>query len=357
MEPQQQSFDTFGCWMLTRLRADLAFNDASNESPLQRFLDGLYADMLANPGAYSIPYETFIPFIAHFKLTPEESILHEALKAARMRVRKTVFAYLEFLFSLGQTGTPAGGDLLLPSLRFEQLATGYAKKAKTRHFLAALERNGLVFSSGDPLVVSNNIYPGMPAILADFSQACAQVKDFSFYLFSRGDLSVLDGKRAPVFMDALKLAPPPFQDAITETDEYLNQLRFKREIFVDSDMTYRLRYSKENVVYWCRIQESFHPDLRHYLRWKLDSDLTPRLFKHLDETEPGLSDQVFAGLKPCVHCYGENCLALVRVEYGGSVKEVCKEVGWDRIGYTHADYQRLWTVLGAIHEVVSTKER
>jgi len=358
MEPQQQSFDTFGRWMLTRLRADLALNDEWNESPLHRFFDGLYADMLANPGAYSIPAETFTPFISHLALTPEESALHEALKAARMRVRKVVFAYLEFLFSLGQSGTPAGADLILAQAEFEKLAAVHAKKAKSKQFLEALERSGLIFSTDDPLVVSNNICPGMPAALAAFSQACARVKDFSFYLFRRCDLSVFDGKSAPIFTDALKLAPQPFQDAIIETDEYLKQLRFKREIFVDGgDMTYRLRYSQESVVYWCRIQETFQTDLRHYLRWKLDSDLTPRLFKHLDETEPGLSDQVFSGLQPCAHCYGENCLALARVEWHGVVKEACNEYGWDSIGYTQADHQRLRGVLGAIHEVVSRKER
>ena len=216
----------------------------------------------------------------------------------------------------------------------------------------------------------------MPAALATFSQACARLKDFDFYLFRRCDLAVFEGKQAPGFADALKTAPQPFQDAIAATDEYLQQLRFKREIFVDSDMTYRLRYSKKDVVYWCRIQESFQTDLRHYLRWKLDSDLTPRLFKHLDEVESGLSNQVFSGLQPCTHlvesglsnqvfsglqpcthCYGENCLAMARVEWSGVVKEACKEYGWDRIGYSHTDYTRLRTVLGVLNEVVSRKDR
>ena len=174
-----------------------------------------------------------------------------------------------------------GTDLQLPRAEFDKLAADYAKKAKARHFLTALERSGLSFSPGDPLVVSNSIYPGMPAALAAFSQACARVKDFDFYLFRRCDLAVFDGKTTPDFADALHLAPLPFQREVAETDERLRQMRFKREIFVDGgDMTYRLRYSKKGdlVVYWCRIQETFHADLGHYLRWKLESDLTSRLF-------------------------------------------------------------------------------
>ena len=354
MEPQQQAFDTFGQWMLTRLRADLAPCRDTPPPPIQRFFAALYEDMLANPGAYGIPREPFVTFFARVTLTPEEDAQHEALKATRMRVRKVVMAYLEFLFNLGQTGAPAGDQLELSRAEFEKLAAETAKKAKTRHFLPALERSGLQFSAGDPVVVSNPFYPGMPAALGAFSQACARVKAFDFYLFRRCDLAVFDGKTAPDFAAALRLVPPPFQAAVAETDERLRQLRFKREIFIDGgDMTYRLRYSLkgETAVYWCRVQETFHADLGHYLRWKLDSDLTPRLFARLDACQPGLAGRVFAGLKPCAHCYGKDCMDRVLVQHGGAVKEACKGSGWNQIGYTRADYEDLWTVLEAVKAV------
>ena len=355
MEPQQQAFDTFGQWLLSRLRADLAPCREATPPPIFRYFTALYDDMLANPSAYFIPDEPFVVFFARVLLTPEEDAQHEALKAARMRVRKVVFASLEFLFNLGQTGAPAGDHLALPRAEFEKLAAAAAKKAKASQFLSALERCGLSFSAGDPLVVSNLLYPGMPAALAAFSQACAQVKDFDFYLFRRCDLAVFSGKKAPDFADALRLVPPPFQGEVAETDERLRQLRFKREIFIDGgDMTYRLRYSLkgDSAVYWCRIQETFHPDLGHYLRWKLDSDLTPRLFACLDQTHPGLADRVFSGLKPCAHCYGGNCMDHTLVERGGAVKEACKGSGWNQIGHARADYETLWTVIEALKAVM-----
>lgn len=355
MEPQQQRFDTLGRWMLTRLRADMS---PVPEPPalLYRFFAALYDDMLNNSGAYHIPEEPFVTFFARVTLTAEETAQHEALKAARMRVRKVVFAYLEFLYALGQAGAPAGDDLQLPRAVFEPLAAGYARKVKPRGFLSALERCGMIFSPGDLVVVSNSAYPGMPAALVPFSQACARVRDFGFYLFRRCDLQVFDGKTAPDFADALRLVPHPFEDEVAETDERLIQMRFKREIFVDGgDMTYRLRYSKKNdqVVYWCRVQETFQSDLNHYLRWKLDSDLTPRLFGYLDETAPGLADRVFAGLKSCAHCYGPNCMDRSCVERAGVVKETCKGSGWNHIGFTRADYENLWTVLAAFDRVLS----
>jgi hypothetical protein len=354
MEPQQESYDTFGRWMVTRLQADLAPNAEIPASSLYLFFAGLYADMLANPGAYFIPVEPFVTFFDREMRTPEESAQHEVLKAARMRVRKVVFAYLEFLYHLGRVGMPMEDDLQVPRVEFEQLAAEYAKKVKPRHFLAALERSGLSFSSDDPVRVTNPTYPGMPVALAALSHACAGVRDFDFYLFRRCDLAALEGKTGPYFEDALRLCPSPFQGEVAETDEALGKMRFKREIFVDGgDMTYRLRYSKkgDHVVYWCRIQETFHADLRHYLRWKLDSDLTPRLFERLDHTNPGLADEVFAGLKPCAHCY-PNCMDRTLVERGGVVREVCKGGGWYHIGYGRVDYERLWLVLAAFNELV-----
>jgi hypothetical protein len=356
MQPQQETFDTFSRWMLTRLIADLAPCPQLTASPLPPFFSGLYEDMRANPQAYFIPTEAFVPFIARVTLTPEETAQHEALKAARMRVRKGVFAVLEFLFNLGQAGEPAGSDLQLPKATFDKLAADAVKKAKTHSFLEACGRSGLAFSQGEQVVVSNVLHPGMLAALAPFSQACARVKDFDFYLFRRCDLAVLEGKIAPDFSDALRLVPSPFQVEVAETDARLLGLRFKREIFVDGgDMTYRVRYSKkgDQVVYWLRIQETFQPDLGHYLRWKLDSDLTPRLFQRLEETDPGLADRVFAGLKPCAHCYGEACLARRQVAWRGTIKEVCSEHGWNQIGHSRAEYEQLWTVLGVFNQLLA----
>lgn len=340
--------------MVTRLRADLALNPQNQSAPLVRFFRGLFEDMLADPGAYSIPDESFVTFLARVTLTPEEAAQHEALKAARMRVRKVVFAYLEFLFSLGKASAPCGDDSQIARAAFEKLAAVAVKKAKTRHFLSTLERSGLAFSAGDPLVVASSAFPGLPAELARFSQACAAVKEFDFYLFRRCDLAVFSGKTAPAFADALHLVPQPFQKEVAETDERLMQMRFKREIFIDGgDMTYRIRYSKkgDQLVYWVRVLETFNTDLDHYLRWKLGSDVTPRLFGHLDITHPGLAGRVFDGLNTCRHCY-ENCMDRVLVERNGVVKEACKGSGWNNIGYDRADYENLWTVLAALANLV-----
>jgi hypothetical protein len=120
------------------------------------------------------------------------------------------------------------------------------------------------------------------------------------------------------------------------------------------DMTYRLRYSRKSdqVVYWVRILETFHPDLGHYLRWKLDSDLTRQLFLHLDSIAPGLSDRVYDGLKSCAHCYPGNCLDRVMVKKNGFTKEACKGEGWNKIGFSQEDYEALWIVLSVLNQLV-----
>jgi hypothetical protein len=356
MQSYQESYATFGRWMMTRIRADMS--SACKPAALHCFFAGLYEDMLGNPGAYSIPEEPFANFFARVTLSAEETAQHEALKAARMRVRKVVHAYLEFVYRLGQSGTPTGEDLSLPRAEFKCLVTEYKKKARVRDFPNALERSGLRFVAGDPVVVSNYLYPGMAAQLAAFSLACARVKAFGFYLFRRCDLAVFDGKIAPYFEDALQVVPQAFRASVAQTDEHLQQLRFKRVVFADDgDISYRVRYSKKGdlLVYWLRIQEAFEPDLAHYLRWKLETDLTPRLFRCLDQSYPGLADHVFAGLKTCAHCYGENCMDRKIVERNGVTKEACQGSGWNNIGHSQGDYENLWLVLSAMRELMTSK--
>ena len=92
-----------------------------------------------------------------------------------------------------------------------------------------------------------------------------------------------------------------------------------------------------------------------YLRWKLESPVTPRLFARLDKTAPGLADRVFAGIKPCAHCYGEGCMARAHVERGGVNKEVCGEAGWNVIGFDREGYAGLWTVITELDQLVTRK--
>jgi hypothetical protein len=132
-------------------------------------------------------------------------------------------------------------------------------------------------------------------------------------------------------------------------------MKFKREIFLDGgDMTYRVRYSRkgDQIIYWLRILETFHPDLGHFLRWRFDSDIHQRLFQKLDQTNPELADEIFIGLAPCAHCYGGNCMARVRLEWKGNTKEACREVGWNKIGFEQANYENLWIVLNTLIQLV-----
>lgn len=353
--PKQTVYDTFACWLLTRLLADLAHTPPGSPSSLPAFFKDLYADMLANPQAYAIPPEGFIPFLADESRSPQHTAQHEALKAARMRVRKAVFAHIEFLFNLGLSGTPAGERLFVPRVEFDRLTAQAAKKAKSRQVLSALSRGGLVFSAGDPVIVTNTRFPQVPAALAVFSRACSFSKEHPLYLFQRCDLAALNGKGAPDFSDALNMAPADFRELAAQTDARLAALRFKREIFVDNyDVSYRLRYGKKGdaLVFWMYFGEAFQPDLAHFLRWKLDGDLTARLFTRLEHIQPGLSGQIFNQFKACVHCYA-NCIERTLLTWDGVTREVCHYKCWEDIGYQREDYETLWLVLETFIEVLA----
>ncbi|RPJ52192.1 MAG: hypothetical protein EHM21_00820 [Chloroflexi bacterium] len=355
MEPTQRAFDTFAQMLLTYQIADLAPYDRSPKPPLHRFFGGLYAEKQADPGAYRIPAPPFVTFFSRVTLTPEETARHEVLKSTMIRLRNALNAYVEFLRDLGLASEADGPDLHLPRAALDRLAGNLTLKTRNRSPLATMERNGLVFSGEDPVVVANRVYPGMPAELAVFSMACARLKPYDFYFFRRCDLGVFDGKTQPDVAAAVRAVPQPFRADVAETDLRLRQMGFKRELFVAGcGSTYALRYNKRSntVVYWVHILEGWHPDLSHLLYWKWKTDLTPRLFNRLEQIAPGLGERVFAELKACTRCYPGDCMDRTPIEWKGFQKVVCKNSGWNRIGYEPEDYARLLTVLGALNELL-----
>jgi hypothetical protein len=353
MQPSQQAYETYADCMLARILSDMA-PDQTPPAALHAYFTALYRDMQANPCIYALPDIPYVPFLESGVHLPEEVEPIETGKAARLKIRKAVFAYVEFLFQLGQMGLPEGEDLLIPRAELDKLLSEGAKTARSKAFTAAMQRCGLAFSADDPVKVNNTLYPGMAAQLAPFSAACAKTeKHLPMYFFRRCDLAVLNGKGAPVMEDVLHIVPQEYRSDVAETDARLMRMRYKREIFPAGLGAYNLRFSHKGnqVVYWVRIFEPNYPDLHHVLRWKLDSPLTTALFASLDETAPGLADQVFDGLKTCAYCYGESCMSRSAVERGGVSKTVCGE-GWNHIGHDHADDERLWTVIETLQALV-----
>jgi hypothetical protein len=204
-------------------------------------------------------------------------------------------------------------------------------------------------------MIAKLAYPGMPAELVKFSQACARVKTYGYYFFRRCDLGVLDGKIQPDVFAAVRAVPQPYRAEVAETDLSLMQMGFKREIFVlDYGGTYTLRYNRHSdmMVYWVRIREGWQPDLYHFLYWKWKTDLTPRLFNRLEQIAPGFGERVFAELKACTRCYPvDYCMDRTPIEWNGFQKVVCKNHGWNKIGYAPEDYAWQRTVLGTLNEL------
>ncbi len=355
MDTDYTPYDTFSDWLLTRLLDDMAACPETQTNPLGRYLTALYADMRENPGAYAIPHEPIIKYMPPARQTDADKAEHEERKAARNRVRKAVYASIDFLYQLGLAGAPSGDDLTLPRAAFDRVAADGVKKWKNRGFLAPLERLGLTFSTGDPVVVSNPRYPGMAAELARFSPACSPSKEFGLYLFRRGDFGVYQGKAGPDFADILTLAPQAHRNEIAETDRRLLGMKFKREIFVGThDTSYRVRYGKkgDQIVYWLHIKEPFSPDMGHFARWQFGSEITTRLFDRLDETHPGMADGVFEGIQLCDDCYGPGCMAKEIIRRDGMTKAVCREPAWNHIGLERQDYEKLWTVIETLDSLI-----
>lgn len=382
-DEQQNQFDSLGQWFAWRVGLDLAeFCEAvppelaaaqaelrRGETALHRFFQDLLSDLYKHPKAYGVPE---IPY----EITlPGDQAREDRLREGRLKVRRVIeTGLLDYLYQLGRLGQldgaakgpaangPAakGPAAEAPALQFsrffyDQLVAEKKKKVKTITFLQPLEGLGLATTiDKERVVVSNQRYPGMMAALGAFSRECARIKDLDFFFFRRCDFAVFTQKRLPAFEDALRLAPGALRSEILKMDMLLCERKFKREILVaNADGGYRFRYSKKSdaIVYWCRIRSWSSQDLSHSLRWDF-AGLSPALFARLDACKPRLAEQVFAGIKTCTHCYG-NCMARVNVEYQSTIKEGCKEAGWEAIGESPASFENLRTVVCLLDDLVS----
>jgi len=324
--------------------ADQTAELSESESQYYHFYQDLIADLYASPQAYGIPE------IAYEHLQDlEDSAAQERARESILKVRKILsVCVLDFLFQFGQLAVLEDAALRLDRPRYNLLVMEKSKRQKTLDFLKAYERTGLRFQV-DPQTVrlSNERYPEMMRALSLLAKACAPIKDYDSYFFRRADFAVLQGKLQPALDDVLPLVPEPLRLEFLATDQFLSDLKFKCQIFsADILSGYRLRYQRKNVVYWCRVRTQFNPDFLQNLRWDMGSEHTSQLFARLDQTDPGLAERVFNGVRRCQHHYPE-CGARAVIAYRGQSVEVCNESGWDAIGNTSADFQDLRKVLQA----------
>lgn len=362
---QQTTFQSHSQWYIWRLGLDLApLSELSPQDPapkarlaLHRFFSGLLEDLYTHPQAYALPETPYEAYLEPRQRLEIDKVKSERIRQARLKARVAIdTGILDFLYQLGQAGTLEGAALHLDRPAFDALAAEKVKKTHNKNFLAGLEHAGLHFTGEDVTVITCPGNPEMVTGLSCLAKACANVPEIGFYFFRRCDFGACSGKRLPALEDALRLASGQHREAILQIDALLAQRKFKRQILVaDAGGGYRLRYNKKNdqVVYWCRLMSWSAGDFNHNLRWKFESDLTPRLFARLDEIRPGLAQRVFSGIKRCEHDY-ENCIARVVIEHRGVTAECCSEDAWNDIGESAADFENLQWVLSTLDDLLAT---
>jgi hypothetical protein len=349
----QKQFQSLGQWQAWRLGIDLAefaesgtLEQRMGQADLHAFFRCLYTALYEHPEAFGAPEK---PYEGYRERSKEEEEEHHARNLALRKVIED--GMLEFLYQVGQAGEIDGQKLRLSSVDYDRLLKEKIKKAKTDKFLKGLEEAGLsLIKEKDGEVITSSPYSNLPAALGRFAKACGQNKEFGYTFFRRCDFGVFSGKEKPGIEDALRLVEPETWNEIIQTDTMLRERKYKQAFFTGHVQSgYRLRYSKkgDKIVYWLRVRNWSDLALDHSLRWPLETDLTQRLFAALDATQPGLSEQVFSGIRKCQHCY-EPCLARKIVEYVGEKYECCGEACWNQIGTSPTDYEILWSVIEAI---------
>jgi hypothetical protein len=353
-------FQSVSQWHTWQLGMDLAPQPDPETAPrlsgadqLWRFLHDLLAELNDDPGAFGAPqqpYETYVE-----PLDPKDSAAEKRIRERRLAARKAIdLGPLDFLYNLGQVGKPQGEGLVLRQEEYERLLDESTRKSKNHKIASGLECLGWSLQEeGTQVTATNPRYPGMPAVLAPFSQACAALGKQGFYFFRRGDLGVLAGKTQPEFEDALGMAPPALRESLNSWDIWLRECKFKRQVLASEwgGGGYRVRYSKkgDQLVVWSRVYFSHYPPVFQAVRWDFASGLTEQLFSRLEQTHPGMAGSVLDGIWKCTHCY-ENCGILATLSWNGADYEVCPEAGWQVTINQPGDVDILRQVISTLDE-------
>lgn len=336
----QTDFDTYAQWLVWRLWIDMAKLDVilpqedqnstwieclpEAEIQLHNFLSELYRDMYQHPKKYYIPEENYEGFVS------ASNIEQETVRHAILQVKKAVVTcILDFLYEVGRNSEINETGLWMAGETYRKLLQEKQKKCKSNSFLTLLEEMGFIIADEERIHISHNEYPLMLTSLSLFSKECARNKEYGFYFFCKCDFQVFAQKTKPSFEDAMKLVPEAYQSNVITLDEFLIQQKFKREVLISEAWSgYRIRYRRNSqMVVWCRVRNTFYPDLLLQLRWKMDQYITSQLLQRLEDREPGFAVKTLEGIHSCEGCR-ELCSARSELVWNGRTWIVCSENGW-----------------------------
>lgn len=368
MDRSKMDFDTFSQWLVWRILIDMADFESvlpqegqdrpwmnclpEAEAQLYSFMTDLYRDMYEHPEKYHIPEERYENFVR------VDTRKQEAVRQALLQVKKIVVTcILDFLYEMGRNAEMNEAGLMMETQMYRKLLDEKNKKYKPKSFLAVLEGIGFNIAEGETVQIRHVRYPLMLIALSVFSKECAKNKEYGFYFFCKCDFKIFDHKALPSFWDAMKLVPGAYQSEVIAIDEFLIQQRYKREVMISEAWSgYRIRYKKNQTVCWCRIRNTFHPDLHFQVRWGLDQLTTSRLLLKLDQSKPGLSKQTIDGIYPCERCR-EHCTARSEVVWKGKMRRMCSENGWSPRSLNADDFTHMKLVVTTLSELFSKGKR
>ncbi len=139
------------------------------------------------------------------------------------------------------------------------------------------------------------------------------------------------GRPKPTFESVLAQAPQALQSEMRAMDAYLKALRplkFRRVV----DKSGRIKYvaPEFGISYGMNVleAESHHHFGWYFLydkierKWYLKSDRMEEVLAEIAETDPGLAEKIFLGLKECSLCKSPSC-GQIEYEYNGKEKTTC----------------------------------
>ncbi|QOR35243.1 hypothetical protein IMX26_17605 [Clostridium sp. 'deep sea'] len=318
------------------------------EQELHSYINNLYQNMHNNAELYNIPLATFEG---------------KDFNKKRLKVRKVINIILDFLYKLAQLATLEECSLVLAIENWHKIRDDKIKKLKSEK-----KFNNLVLILGFTVNVKQNIvvinhknYPAMLIALSYYAKLCSQDKKYGFRYFYQLDFRRFNNYKLQM-NDVINSLPLELKIMVTETDNLLMKLKYRKKIELYEDFGYRVAYSnKAGVVYYIHINSYKIDTYYHYLRWVLNSAQSDKCINTLiQEGKQNIVDYLKHNIVQCdpncIPGYGakspEQCQARIHIPYYDLY--VCKDKGC-LVGIASYEFEYIQVVLEIINEIISKK--
>jgi hypothetical protein len=297
-----------------------------SQAQLNAFFRAMYQSVYDHPETFGLP------------LTEDVSIDEGASKEQKRdvnrkvkRARDKLAVGVEYLYHVGQQGTPVEGQLRLVQ---EDYAAFFAKSPRVKQKLVkGMGEVGLTVSEQDDgIVIDNTHHPHMMPALKALTKACAQRDDerLANLLFARCDFRALDAAYQPDALELLRTALSPTEfDRAVELHHGLLEMAYVPTLGIGGVYNWRIQYQGKRAIKTTPFFEfEYDERQKQQLTMRVKCASTNRLVPLLDQQPASLQQDFYrhahnCAAPKCSWCKSRKALGPSVLKQAGDTKTIC----------------------------------